>query len=114
MTPASHDITIRRDRDFSLTLTFKDSDGTVIDLTGYSAKAQVRPTKDSSTLWVTMTATITAEDGEIELTLTDAQTLALDDDYVKGWWDLVLTNPSGLRQSYVEGTATIKGTVTRV
>ena len=99
MEPARHDLIIYRDRDFSQAFIFKDDDGVIINLTGYAAKAQVRPTKNSSTLIVEFTTAIVAAQGRITMTLTDAQALAISESYSKGWWDLVLTDPSNLRQS---------------
>jgi len=111
MNPADYNLTIYRDRDFSKPFVFKDGDGVVINLTGYTAKAQVRPTKDSTTLTVEFTVVQVDVEGKVTLSLTDAQTLALAEGHY--WWDLELTNPSGLRQNYVEGAVYIKKTVTR-
>jgi len=113
MEPAAHNLTVYRDRDFSQAFILKDADGVVINLAGYTAQAQIRPAKESATLIVEFSVAIVAATGTITISLTDVQTLALDADYVKGWWDLVLTNPSALRESYVEGSVIFKGTVTR-
>lgn len=111
MIPADHDIVIHRDRDYSKGFVLKDSDEIIINLTGYSARAEIRPTKDSTTLTIAFTCTITPASGRIDIELTDVQTLSLT--VGKYWWDLVLTDSSGKRQSYVEGTAFVKATVTR-
>lgn len=111
MVPANHDLTIYRDRDFSQTFYFK-SHGEAMDLTDYEARAEMRPIKDSTTLIAVFTATINIPAGSITLTLTDVQTLALKDN--KAFWDLVLTDPDGLRQPFIEGQVNIQGTVTRV
>lgn len=111
MIPADHDIVIYRDRDYSKTFVVKDGDGVVIDLTGYEAAAQIRPLKDSATLTQAFTVTVTPAEGKVVISLTDVQTLALTAG--KYWWDLVMTDPSGLRWSYVEGTCFVKGSVTR-
>lgn len=112
MVPARHDLTVYRDRDYSRVFVFQDSDGVIIDLTGYSAKAQIRPEKDSSTLTESFGIDLDGSAGKITISLTDEQTLALASG--KFWWDLALTDPSGLRQSYVEGSVFVKATVTRV
>jgi len=111
-TPARHDLTVRRDRDYSEVFIFKDGDGVVINLTGYAVRAQIRPQKDSTTLIITFTTVLTEVEGKVVISLTDAQTLTLTA-YDKGWWDLVLTDPSGNRKTYIEGSVYIKGTVTR-
>jgi len=111
MEPATHNLTLFRDRDFSQVFTFKDGDGVIIDLTGYSAAAQIRAAKDDDTLIVAFTIVVSEAEGEVTISLTDVQTLAIEQS--KAWWDLVLTDTLGLRQSYVEGGVAIKGTVTR-
>jgi len=111
MVPAQHDLTIYRDRDFSQVFTFK-SHGAAMVLTGYSAKAQIRPTPDSDTLIVDFTTAISGVAGTVTISLTAAQALALVDDLA--FWDLVLTDTLALRQTYLEGQVQVKGTVTRV
>jgi len=111
MIPADHDIIVYRDRDFTKVFVLKDSDGVVINLTGYSARAEIRPTKESTTLTVAFTSTVTPAEGKVALELTDTQALAIAAG--KYWWDLVLTNPVGKRESYVEGSCSVKPTVTR-
>lgn len=111
MIPADYDFEIDRDRDFSQTFLFKDGNEVAINLTGYSSKAQLRPHKDSSTLIVEFTVVQVNASGSVTISLTDVQTLAITQS--KAWWDLVLTDPSGLRKTYVEGRVAIRGTVTR-
>lgn len=112
MDPASFNLVLYRDRDYYRAFIMKDSDGVPIVLTGYTARAQIRPEKDSDELIAAFTVTITAAEGKVEISLTDTQTLAIDES--KAWWDLELTNPSGLRENYVEGSVAIKKTVSRV
>jgi hypothetical protein len=110
MNPASLDLTIYRDRDFSKTLYFK-TQGEAMDLTGYTGKAEIRIGQDTDALIVAFHVDITPLIGSIVLSLTDTQTILLKDD--TAYWDLVLTDPHGLRQSFVEGMVIVKGTVTR-
>ena len=110
MTPAKLDLTIYRDRDFSKTLYFK-TQGATLDLTDYTAKAEIRGGKDQPNLIVAFQVTITPLIGSIVLSLTDTQTILLKDD--TAYWDLVLTDPHGARQNFVEGTVNVIGTVTR-
>jgi len=110
MKPATHDLTIYRDRDFSQTFYLK-SRGAAMDLTGYSAKAEMRSGKDGDSLIVTFQATIDPLIGSIVISLTDTQTILLQDS--QACWDLVLTDTHGLRQNYIEGAVQILGTVTR-
>ena len=82
-----------------------------LNLTGYSAAAQLRKTHTSSTA-TAFTSTITAAtDGVIELALTDTVTGTLDQGrYV---WDLVITDAAANKTRVVEGTATIRPGVSR-
>ena len=57
MTAARYDLVIDQGSDFAIELTVKENE-TVRDLSGYSARAQIRPTKSSSTLTGTFTCTV--------------------------------------------------------
>jgi len=57
MAAGKYNITIDQGSDFSIQLTVKES-GSAKNLTGYSARAQLRPTQTSSTLSATFTTTI--------------------------------------------------------
>lgn len=110
MEPATHDLTIYRDRDFSQTFYFKTL-GEAMDLTGYTGKAEIRENRDAAALIVAFQVTIVPLIGSITLSLTDTQTMLLPDGVTA--WDLVLTDPHGLRQNFVEGEVKVVGTVTR-
>lgn len=110
MDPANHDLTIYRDRDFTQTFYFK-SLGVAMDLTGYTGKAEIRENKDAADLIVAFQVTIDPLIGSVALSLTDTQTMLIPDGVSA--WDLVLTDPHGLRQSYLEGQVKVVGTVTR-
>ena len=98
--PGRHNIEIQRRADYSLCLTFKDSTQVPIDLTGWSVYAQIwnkaRTVKyvDFSTVYVDRPL------GEIKLVLTDVQTALLPDE---AFYDVLLENPSGKRDYYLEG-----------
>jgi len=110
MQPATHDLTIYRDRDFSQTFYFKNL-GVAMDLTGYTGKAEIRENKDAATLIVAFQVTVDPLIGSIIISLTDTQTILLPVGDMA--WDLVLTDPHNSRQNYLEGQVKILGTVTR-
>jgi hypothetical protein len=110
MEPAVYDLTIYRDRDFSQTFYLKTL-GDPMDLTNYTGKAEIRENKDVADLIVAFQVTIDPLIGSIVLTLTDTQTILLPDGITA--WDLVLTDPHGARQNYIEGQVKVVGTVTR-
>ena len=64
---------------FTTTLTINDANGSALDLTGYTAIAQIRKSPSSSTS-VSFTATFVSPrtTGQITISLTDTQTTALE------------------------------------
>lgn len=100
ITPGQYNISLQRRADYSITLQFKDSNNANIDLTGWTAAAQVwnlaRSTKYAD-FAVTYTNRST---GTIAISLTDEQTAAFPNE---AYYDVLLTNPSGLKEYYLEG-----------
>lgn len=78
----------------SLSFTCKDNDGTPVDLTGYSARAEVRPTISSETVTLDLAPTIpNPANGVIVVSIADEVTATIDPgSYV---WGLVLETPTG-------------------
>lgn len=100
ISPGTYDISLQRRADYSITLQFKDSTDTAINLTGWTVAAQVwnrgRTTKYAD-FAVTYTNRVT---GTVAIALTDEQT---DDFPNEAYYDVLLTNPSGLKEYYLEG-----------
>lgn len=98
--PGQFNITLQRRADYSIQLQFKDSTGAGINLTGWSVAAQAwddtRTTKYAD-FSVSYTNRAT---GTVALALTDEQTAAFPDQLS---YDVLLTNPSGLKEYYLEG-----------
>lgn len=95
--------------DYSTSITLTDDEENVIDLTGYTANAQIRKTYSSSNS-VTFTTAITPAQGVITLSLTDSQTANIvPGRYV---YDVILT-ASGTTSRIVEGIVTVTPRVTR-
>ena len=65
---------------FTHTFTATDKAGVTLDLTGFTAKCEIKTNDDSATVVQEITATIDGDPttGIIVLSLTNAQTLALD------------------------------------
>jgi hypothetical protein len=100
ITPATYNIRPQRRADFPLTVRFKDSEGEVIDLTGWDIFAQVW-NKDRTTKYGDFEVTVPAPaDGEAELLLPYTITAVLPNE---ARYDVMLINPSGLREYYLEG-----------
>jgi len=101
VTPGIYNMTIQRRTDHSIQIVFKDNSNNAIDLTGYTVEAQVweetRTTKFAD--WaVTYTNRTT---GTVDIALTDVQTATFTPNLLK--YDVLLTNPSGLKEYYLEG-----------
>ena len=98
--PGTYNITLQRRADYSVLLQFKDSSDAVINLTGYTAYAQVwnegRTTKyaDFSIAYTNRT------NGQITISLTDTQTATFIDELR---YDVLLEDGSGNREYYLEG-----------
>ena len=100
--PATYDMTVQSRSDHSIQLVFKDSNDDAINLTGFTVAAQVweetRTTKyaDFAVTYTNRTA------GTVDIALTDTQTATFSPNELK--YDVLLTNPSGLKEYYLEGT----------
>ena len=98
--PGTYNITLQRRADYSLLLQFKDSDDAVIDLTGYTAYAQVwneGRTKKYADFAIAYTD---RSNGQITISLTDTQTATFIDDLL---YDVLLEDGSENREYYLEG-----------
>lgn len=78
----------------NLSFTCKDENGDPVDLTGYSARAEVRPTISSDTVTLDLAPTIpTPANGVILVSIADEVTATIEPgSYV---WGLVLVTPAG-------------------
>tara|TARA_Y100000004_G_scaffold158530_1_gene184864 strand:- start:1945 stop:2277 length:333 start_codon:yes stop_codon:yes gene_type:complete len=104
-------IFIDQGTDFSITVDVTDSAGNVLDLTGYSAAAQIRKTYSSSNVSQTFTSSHNNAGGAVTLSLNDTQTTALEAGrYV---YDLNITSAGGVTTRVVEGQAVVTPGVTR-
>jgi hypothetical protein len=100
ISPGTYNISLQSRADYSVTLQFKDSTGTAINLTGWSAAAQVwnqNRTKKHADFTVTYTNRST---GTIAISLTDDQTAAFPSE---AYYDVLLTNTSGIKEYYLKG-----------
>lgn len=97
--------------DFSITVDVTDSAGDILDLSNYTASAQIRKTYTSSTVSETFSTTISALAGQVTLSLTDTQTAGLEGGrYV---YDLNITGSEGITSRVIEGQAIVTPGVTR-
>jgi hypothetical protein len=112
MTAARYDLVIDQGSDFAIEFTVNES-GSAKNLTGYTARAQLRPTKSSSTLTATFTCSIpTPTNGKISMILSNATTTGLAAG--RFFYDLeIFTSSDTLVQRLLFGEVTITQEVTR-
>lgn len=100
ITPASYNIRPQRRADYPMAVTFKDSTGAAINITGWTVLAQVwdkcRTTKIGD--WTVTVTSATA--GQVSLKLPYTVTAVLPDE---AYYDVMLINGAGLREYYLEG-----------
>ena len=97
--------------DFSVTVDVTDSAGAILDLTGYTASAQIRKTYTSSSVSATFGTSIAEATGQVTLTLSDTVTAGLSAGrYV---YDLNIESSGGQTTRVVEGQAIVTPGVTR-
>jgi hypothetical protein len=90
--PGRYDDTIQRRAVYDLTLQFKDSNDKNIDLTGWTAAAQIWD-KGRTVKYADFAVTYTDRvEGLIKISLTDAQTTTLPDTC---YYDVLLTDTTG-------------------
>jgi hypothetical protein len=100
---------------FSFIVEYKDNNGLPIDLTGASAKLQVRDTKGGSKLAFTLTSpaggiTITPLLGKLTIKMTPTQTSKLF--YPKSSYDIMITDSNTNKIKLLEGFLTLSRSVT--
>jgi hypothetical protein len=117
MVAAVRDIIVEQGATFSLQITsWKDENGTVIDLTGYTARLQMRTAYSSVDAFLTLTTenggiVLGGGSGSISISASAAATAAIKQS--KGVYDLEMIAPSGFITRLIQGDVTISKEVTR-
>ena len=100
--PGTYNFTLQRRSDHSIPLLFKDSSNNAINLTGYTVAAQVwEETRTTKYADFGVTYTDRAA-GSVSIALTDTQTATFSPSVLR--YDVLLTNGSGEKEYYLEGT----------
>jgi hypothetical protein len=110
-----YDIKVRKGANFKLNIACQNDDRSAKDLTGYTAKAQVRATYGAAVaLMDASTAngqiTINAPGGIVMINVPQATTEAMN--WTSGVWDLEITSAGGVIDRIVEGFASLSQEVT--
>ena len=116
MTAGIYNATIDQGATWSVVVTYKDSTGVPINLTGYTAAMQVRQQYSSDTAELTLTSpsngiVITPSTGIVTITMTAVQTAALEEGYYV--YDVELTSGT-YKDRLIQGQLTVAPEVTRV
>lgn len=111
-----YNLTIEAGATFTRTFVWRDNDGNLMDLDGYTARMQIRSTRTASSFALEATTengkiTINGEDGEIVLTISATETAALE--ITSGVYDLELISGEGVVTRLTEGSVFISPEVTR-
>ena len=103
--PGTYNMTVQRRADFSLQLQFKDSSDAVINLTGFTVYAQCWD-EGRNIKYGDFAITYTNRaNGIIDISLTDVQTATFETNTLS--YDVMLEDPNGLREYYLEGVITM-------
>lgn len=113
------DLIIEQGSTFKHRLLVKQGSGAsapVLDLTGYTARMQIRQTRESQDVIASLTTenggiTITAADGQIDLTISAANTSVMN--FASGVYDLEIISGSGEVTRLIQGKASLSYEVTR-
>ena len=112
----TYNITIEQGSTFTRSLTMTDSNGDAFNLTGYSARMQIRQTYGSKIIATsegaspTITLDVTPLDGIIEITMTATETAKLST--LNAIYDLEIEK-DGVVTRILEGTVTLSREVTK-
>lgn len=100
ISPGTYNFTVQRGADHELALIFKDSTNAVINLTGWTVTSQAW-NQGRTTKYADFTVTYTNRTaGSVKLSLSDSDTVNFPDELN---YDVLLENPSGLKEYYLEG-----------
>lgn len=115
MAATTYDLLIEQGATFSQVITYKES-GVAVNLTGYTARMQVRSTLESAEALIELTTAngriaLGGAAGTITLTISATDTAALTAG--RGVYDLELVSGSGIVTRLLQGVATISRNVTR-
>ena len=99
--PGVKNFKVDRRADFPIRLTFKDSTGTAINLTGFTVAAQVY-NEDRSTKFADWSVSyVNRSNGIVDISLSDTDTASFTPNIL--FYDVLLTEPSGSKNYYLEG-----------
>ena len=103
-------LTIDQGSDFNSNIDVTDASGTVIDLSSYTLRGQIRKSYSSTTA-VDFTASTTSQTGQIQISLTSTQTGAMK--HGRYVYDVEIENSVGIVTRVLEGQVEVTPRVTK-
>lgn len=116
MVAVDRDLLIEQGATWTLGLTYEDGNGDPIDLTGHTARMQIRLTHDAAEIIASLTTengaiTLGGVNGTIDLLQTDEQTAAMA--FGRARYDIEIEFPDGSVKRLMQGRVTLSPEVTR-
>jgi hypothetical protein len=110
---AEYNINLDQGASWSKTLFLKKADGFPKDLTGYTAKAQIRYRVEDEDIVAEITTLFVPprKNGELILSLTHEETSEFE--FFSAVWDLFITSPDGTKSKLLKGCVLNNLAVTR-
>ena len=117
MSAERHNILIEQGTTFGLEVAYEQPEGTPVDITGWSARMQVRQTHASTSSVLDLTSlagsiSVDGPRGTVTVNVGATQTAALPAPFL-GVYDLEIASPGGTVIRLVEGSCRITPEVTR-
>lgn len=113
MSAGIYNLEILQGETFEKRITWKDKSGNVVDLSGYSAKMQIRNSKSQTALLIielsTTNGKITIVDNVIIITISASETASMN--FTTAYYDLELTKASVVKR-LLQGSVTLDVGVT--
>lgn len=100
ITPTTYNLRVQRRADYPFEVQFKDGDGNPVNLTGWTVVAQCWDKCRTSKIGDFIVTVASAAEGKVTLKLPYTVTTNLP---AEAYYDVMLINPSGLREYYLEG-----------
>lgn len=108
--PVEHNLYCYRGQSWKKTLYFEIGDE-ILDLSGMTAKAQIRPTENNAILTAEINCTVFATEGKMILELSSDETAKITPGTYN--YDVQMTDSFGNVTYYIYGDFIMKGRVTR-
>jgi hypothetical protein len=115
MTAGAYDFIIEQGSTFTRTITWKDANDSLVDLTSYTARMHLRRSADEPKTLIELTTengriTLGGSDGTIVLSISASDTASLSP--ITGVYDLEMVNGANVSK-IIAGSFTVKKEVTR-